>query len=51
MATKEHSEQELKKLFDTFDVDKNGSITAKELQSVMKSIGDEVSCSLKYFKL
>ncbi|KAH0724185.1 hypothetical protein KY285_000051 [Solanum tuberosum] len=36
--------ENLKDAFSVFDVDKNGSISAEELQKVMKSIGEE--CSL-----
>lgn len=34
---------EFRQQFDTFDVDKNGSITALELQSVLKSVGEHVT--------
>ncbi|XP_016450675.1 putative calcium-binding protein CML25 [Nicotiana tabacum] len=37
--------ENLKEAFSVFDVDKNGSISADELQNVMKSLGEE--CSLE----
>ena len=35
--------ENLKDAFSVFDIDGNGSITAEELQTVMKSLGDECS--------
>jgi hypothetical protein len=42
---------EFKKQFDTFDADRNGSITALELQSALKAVGEHVSRLLYYFAL
>ncbi|PHU27241.1 Calcium-binding allergen Ole e 8 [Capsicum chinense] len=41
----ESDSKELREAFDLYDKDKNGKITAAELHSVMKSLGEK--CSLK----
>lgn len=37
--------EEFKRQFDHFDADHNGSITALELQSALKAVGEHVSGS------
>ncbi|KAK9162715.1 hypothetical protein Syun_003617 [Stephania yunnanensis] len=39
--------EDLNKVFKFFDMDKNGSIFPKELQNLLRSVGD--SCSVEYF--
>lgn len=39
------TDKELKEAFDLFDVDKNGVISAQELHSVLKKLGEK--CSMK----
>lgn len=48
MSFNEAELEEFKKQFDTFDIDHNGSITALELQSVLKAVGEHV-CYCCYF--
>lgn len=40
-----NNDQEIRESFDFYDKDKNGKISANELHSVLKSLGDK--CSLK----
>ena len=47
--------EEFRKQFDLFDADRNGSITALELQSALKAVGehvcDERTCCIMLIQL
>jgi Ca2+-binding EF-hand superfamily protein len=42
MSFNDAEKEEFRTQFDLFDVDRNGSITALELQQVLKAVGEHV---------